>query len=92
MPADSTRWRPPLTAGEGACVPRESQPSNCIVPGELLELVSATSAEVFGVPAPDLSEVRCEWDYDCEVCCAPMPVVFSAEDGEVTAEARGLGQ
>lgn len=57
-----------------------------------LEVVCPTCGETFGVPAPDLSEVPCQWDYDCEICCAPMQVVFSAEDREVVAEARGLGQ
>jgi hypothetical protein len=59
---------------------------------DFCEVVCPTCGEVFGVPAPDASEVPCEWDYDCEVCCAPMQVVFSTEGGEVFAEARGLGQ
>jgi hypothetical protein len=56
------------------------------------EVVCPTCFEVFAVPAPDFSEVPCEWDYDCEVCCAPMRILFSAEEGEVVAEARGLGE
>ena len=56
------------------------------------DVVCPTCFEVFAVPAPDLSEVPCELDYDCEVCCAPMRIIFSAEDGEVVAEARGLGE
>jgi hypothetical protein len=56
------------------------------------EVVCPTCFEVFAVPAPDLSEVPCEFDYDCEVCCAPMQILFSADEGEVVAEARGLGE
>ena len=54
------------------------------------EVVCPTCHEVFEVPAPDFSEVPCEWDYDCEVCCAPMRISFGADDGLVVAEARGL--
>ncbi|MBU3666080.1 MAG: CPXCG motif-containing cysteine-rich protein [Chthoniobacterales bacterium] len=56
------------------------------------EVVCPTCHESFEVPAPALSEVPCEWDYDCEVCCAPMRIVFSADDELVVAEARGLGE
>jgi len=37
-----------------------------------------------------MAEVPCEWDYDCEVCCAPMQICFSADEDAVVAEARGL--
>lgn len=50
-------------------------------------VVCPTCHETFEVPAPDGSELPCEWDYDCEVCCAPMRIIFSAEG----AEAVGLG-
>lgn len=56
------------------------------------EVVCPTCHETFEVPAPDISEVPCEWDYDCEVCCAPMRIVFSADDECVVAEAHGLGE
>jgi hypothetical protein len=56
------------------------------------EVVCPTCCESFGVPAPDFSEVPCELDYDCEICCAPMRIVFSADDEGVVAEARGLGE
>ena len=59
---------------------------------EFAEVVCPTCHESFAVPAPDLSEVPCEWDYDCEVCCAPMQIGFSADDEVVVAEARGLGE
>jgi len=59
---------------------------------DFCEVVCPTCFESFAVPAPDLSEVPCELDYDCEVCCAPMRIVFSADDDGVVAEARGLGE
>jgi hypothetical protein len=59
---------------------------------EFAEVVCPTCHEIFEVPAPDISEVPCEWDYDCEVCCAPMRIVFSAGDEGVVAEAHGLGE
>ena len=59
---------------------------------EFAEVVCPTCHETIQVPAPDISEVPCEWDYDCEVCCAPMRIMFSADDESVIAEARGLGE
>jgi hypothetical protein len=59
---------------------------------EFAEVVCPTCHETFQVPAPDISEVPCEWDYDCEVCCAPMRIVFSADGESVIAGARGLGE
>jgi hypothetical protein len=59
---------------------------------EFAEVVCPTCHESFAVPAPDISEVPCELDYDCEICCAPMRIVFSADDEGVVAEARGLGE
>ena len=57
---------------------------------DFAEVVCPTCHESFGVPAPDISEVPCEWDYDCEICCAPMQICFSADADGVVAEARGL--
>ena len=59
---------------------------------EFAEVVCPTCHESFAVPAPDISEVPCELDYDCEICCAPMRIVFSADDEGVVGEARGLGE
>lgn len=56
------------------------------------EVVCPVCGESFSIPTPDISETPCEWDYDCEVCCAPMRIVFSAADGAAVAEARGLGE
>jgi hypothetical protein len=46
--------------------------------------------ESFEVQAPAMGEVPAEWDYDCEVCCRPMVIAFTEDDGEVVAEARGI--
>jgi hypothetical protein len=59
---------------------------------EFAGVACPTCHEIFEVPAPGLGEVPCEWDYDCEVCCAPMRILFSVDGGEVVAEARGLGE
>jgi len=56
------------------------------------EVVCPTCHETFAVPAPGVSEVACEWDYDCEICCAPMRILFTADEDGVVAEARGLGE
>jgi hypothetical protein len=59
---------------------------------EPAEVVCPTCHETFAVPAPPASETPCEWDYDCEVCCAPMRILFTSDDGEVFGEARGLAE
>lgn len=46
-----------------------------------------TCFEWFDVPAPGPDEGPAEVDYDCEICCRPMVIVFSG-DG---AWAKGLG-
>jgi hypothetical protein len=48
--------------------------------------------EEFEVAAPDVGEVPADVDYDCEVCCRPMRIVFEEEDGEVVGAAYGLGE
>jgi hypothetical protein len=59
---------------------------------EFADVVCPTCHETFAVPVPAANEVPCEWDYDCEVCCAPMRLVFFADHEGVAAEARGLGE
>lgn len=56
------------------------------------EVVCPTCGEIFSMPSPGVSEVPCEWDYDCEICCAPMRIVFAADGDGVAAEAHGLGE
>ncbi|MFP4281942.1 MAG: CPXCG motif-containing cysteine-rich protein [Opitutales bacterium] len=46
--------------------------------------------QTFSLPGPAPHETPTEWDYDCEVCCRPFVIAFSAEDDEVYAEARSL--
>ena len=41
------------------------------------------------VPAPD--ELPAELDYDCEVCCRPMVINITGEDGDIQACASGIG-
>jgi hypothetical protein len=49
-----------------------------------------TCFEEFEVPLPHASETPAEVDYDCEVCCRPMVVVYEVDDEEVCAYARGI--
>jgi len=70
----------PELAGGGA--PRPSLATT------MTEVQCPTCFEVFQVPAPPSDECPCELDYDCEICCRPMVIVFE-EDG--VAWARGLG-
>jgi len=46
-----------------------------------------TCFETFEVVMPSLDELPTEVDYDCEICCRPMIIVFD----EGGAFARGLG-
>ena len=57
---------------------------------ELTAVTCPTCFEIFEVAAPGVDELPAEWDYDCEICCRPMVIVFSAEAGEVFGEARGI--
>lgn len=51
-----------------------------------------TCFEEFEVAVPPVDETPCEIDYDCEVCCRPMLIVFEpGDDDEVYASSRGLG-
>ncbi|MBN8417984.1 MAG: hypothetical protein J0L73_03635 [Verrucomicrobia bacterium] len=44
------------------------------------------------MPAPSCTEVPCDVDYDCEVCCRPLRILFTEDDGEVWGTAYGLGE
>jgi len=48
--------------------------------------------EVFEFALPDASEVPCELDYDCEVCCRPLVVEcwLGWDENTVEAAAKGL--
>jgi hypothetical protein len=55
---------------------------------ELAEVTCPTCFEVFEVALPHPDEMPCEVDYDCEVCCRPMVIVFTEDD----VYARGLAE
>lgn len=61
------------------------------MPADPVYVTCPACFEEFEVAPPALSETPAEWDYDCEVCCRPMVIRFESEDGEIFAEARGLG-
>lgn len=54
---------------------------------DLAEVTCPTCFEVFEVAMPHPDEMPAEVDYDCEVCCRPMIIVFT--ENEVYA--KGLG-
>ncbi len=47
-----------------------------------------TCGEYFEVVPPSFDELPTEWDYDCEICCRPMVILFD----EGGAYAKGLGE
>ena len=51
-----------------------------------------TCFETFHVPLPGKSEVPCELDYDCEICCRPMVIHcwFDEASDSVFADAAGM--
>jgi len=55
---------------------------------ELAEVTCPTCFEVFEVAVPHPDEMPAEVDYDCEICCRPMIIVFM--ENEVYA--KGLGE
>lgn len=50
------------------------------------EVTCPTCFESFEVAVPPPEELPAEVDYDCEVCCRPMVIVFTEDD----VYARGL--
>ena len=55
---------------------------------EFAEITCPTCCESFEVAVPPDDEMPCEVDYDCEVCCRPLLVVFTKEG----VWAKGLGE
>ncbi len=55
---------------------------------DIAEVTCPTCCEVFEVAVPPPEEMPAEVDYDCEVCCRPMVIIFTAEG----VWARGLGE
>ncbi len=55
---------------------------------ELAEVTCPTCFEVFEVAVPHPDELPAEVDYDCEICCRPMVIVFTNEE----VYAKGLGE
>ncbi len=46
---------------------------------DFAEVVCPTCFERFEVALPPPDEVPAEVDYDCEICCRPMRIVFDGE-------------
>ncbi len=60
--------------------------AQCVM--ETATVTCPTCCQSFEVTLPPPDETPAEIDYDCEICCRPMLIVFS--DGE--AWARGLAE
>ena len=57
---------------------------------ETYPVTCPTCFEEFEVPLPHSSETPSEVDYDCEICCRPMRILFETEWEETTATALGI--
>jgi hypothetical protein len=55
---------------------------------EFSEVTCPTCFEVFEVARPHPDEMPTEVDYDCEICCRPMMIVFTEQE----VYAKGLGE
>ena len=55
---------------------------------EFAEVTCPTCFETFEVAVPPPDELPAEVDYDCEICCRPMTIVFTREG----VWAKGLGE
>ena len=55
---------------------------------EFSEVTCPTCGEAFEVAVPPADELPAELDYDCEVCCRPMVIVFTGEE----VYAKGLAE
>jgi len=55
---------------------------------EFAEVTCPTCFEAFEVAVPPPDELPAEVDYDCEICCRPMTIVFTREG----VWAKGLGE
>lgn len=55
---------------------------------ETNQVMCPSCGETFEVVGPGWQELPTEWDYDCEICCRPMVIVFE----ETGAYAKGLGE
>jgi hypothetical protein len=54
----------------------------------LYDVMCPSCGEYFSVMGPSPEEGPTEWDYDCEVCCRPMVIIFDDDQ----AYAKGLGE
>jgi hypothetical protein len=62
---------------------------SCDVRGmDFAEVTCPTCFEFFEVAVPPPEEQPAEVDYDCEVCCRPMVIVFNGAE----IYAKGLGE
>ncbi len=58
---------------------------------EFTSVICPACFQEFEVPCPHFTEVPCDVDYDCEICCRPMRIYFDEIDAHVYGNAVGLG-
>ena len=61
------------------------------MPSRFVTVTCPSCGEQFAVAAPPAEELPAELDYDCEVCCRPMVIRLEQEEGEIRADATGIG-
>lgn len=57
---------------------------------DTVAVICPSCFQEFEVPAPAPHETPCDVDYDCEICCRPMRILFEFDGEEVFGSARGL--
>ncbi len=57
---------------------------------DTVAVICPSCFQEFEVPAPTPVETPCDVDYDCEICCRPMRILFEFDGDEVSGSARSL--
>lgn len=79
------------STGDGIIVQCLRHKGKAVSPA-FLTITCPSCFQDFEVPVPPVPELPAELDYDCEICCRPMVIVFALDEGEVRAEARGINE
>jgi len=48
---------------------------------ETVDIICPSCFQIFAVALPPIEEQPCEVDYECEVCCHPMLILFAENGG-----------
>jgi hypothetical protein len=69
---------------------RQTGADRRFIPVDTVAVICPSCFQEFEVPAPAPMETPCDVDYDCEICCRPMRILFEFDGDEVNGDARGL--